>query len=44
MNKLKNKLRILWMNIREPYDRYRIKRKNKKKLARIDGQQQYIYE
>ena len=44
MNKLKNKLRTLWMNIREPYDRYRIRRKNKKKLDKIKGQANYIYE
>ena len=32
------------MNIREPYDRYRIRRKNKKKLEKLKGQKNYIYE
>ena len=44
MNKLKNKLRILWMNIREPYDRYRIRRKNKKKIENQSPKKHYIYE
>tara|TARA_B110000014_G_C19776389_1_gene403833 strand:- start:377 stop:511 length:135 start_codon:yes stop_codon:yes gene_type:complete len=44
MNKLKNKLRILWMNIREPYDRYRIRRKNKKKIEKQSPKKHYIYE
>ena len=44
MNKWKHKIHTLWFKLREPYDRWRIKRKNKKKLEKLKGQKNYIYE